>query len=195
MLSSNPVECNASSSNRNATLHPAMSPKFQTNAMRLTTLLLGDTDSPSSPSGRLGVLSTDTETPVVAETAVSTDLLQALEILAELGVDTVGENLAVLAVHDIALSVEEPRWDFVLSWVLDDSDDSLELFRGEFSGTLVEINIGLLANQVGVTTSDTLYFGQGVHNLLLTLNIGVEKSQDELEVRLLTRHERHDGRL
>lgn len=60
---------------------------------------------------------------------------------------------------------------------------------------LVEVNIGLLANQVGVTTSDTLYFGQGVHNLLLTLNIGVEKSQDELEVRLLTRHERHDGRL
>lgn len=72
----------------------------------------------------------------MTETAVSTDLLQALEILTEFRVDTVGENLAVLAVDDIALSVEEPRWDLVLSGVLDDGNDSLELFRGEFSGTV-----------------------------------------------------------
>ena len=44
----------------------------------------------------------------MAETAVGADLLQALEIVAELGVDAVGEDLAVLAVDDIALPVEEP---------------------------------------------------------------------------------------
>jgi hypothetical protein len=58
---------------------------------------------------------------------------------------------------------------------------------------LVEINISLLADQVGVTASDTLDLGQGVHDLLLSLDIGVQKSQDELEVRLLGRYERHDG--
>lgn len=36
------------------------------------------------------------------------DLLEALEILAQLGVDTVGEDLAVLAVDNVALPVEEP---------------------------------------------------------------------------------------
>ena len=55
---------------------------------------------------------------------------------------------------------------------------------------LVEINIGLLANQVGVTASNTLNLGQGDHNLLLAVNIGVEQTQDVLEVRLLVGHER-----
>lgn len=83
---------------------------------------------------------------------------------------------------------------------------------------LVEVNIGLLANQVGVTTSDTLYLGERVlycvlvlrcggfvsspsqdcgcapyHDLLLSLNIGVQKSENELKVRLLAGYERHDG--
>lgn len=45
------------------------------------------------------------ETPVVTETTVGTDLLEALEILTELGVHAVGEDLAVLAVDDVTLSV------------------------------------------------------------------------------------------
>lgn len=55
---------------------------------------------------------------------------------------------------------------------------------------LVEVNIGLLADQVGVTATDTLDLGQGVHDLLLAVNIGVEQTQDVLEVRLLAGHER-----
>ncbi len=51
---------------------------------------------------------------------------------------------------------------------------------------LVEIHIGLLAYQVGVTTSDTLYLGKSIHDLLLAIDIGVEKTEDELEVRLLS---------
>lgn len=60
---------------------------------------------------------------------------------------------------------------------------------------LVEIDISLLADQVGVATADTLDLGQGVHDLLLTLNIGVKETQNELEGRLLAGYERHDGRL
>lgn len=84
------------------------------------------------------MLSTDTESPVVAETTVGADLLEALKIVTELGVDAVGEDLVVLAVNDIALSVEEPRWDLVLGWVLDDGDDALELFGGKLTGTTGE---------------------------------------------------------
>jgi hypothetical protein len=141
------------------------------------------------------VLTADTETPVVSETTVGADLLEALEILTELGVDTVGKNVRVLAIDDIALSIDEPRGDLVLGRVLEDSDDSLELFRGELTSALVQIDIGLLADQVGVSATDTLDLGQGVHNLLLSVNIGVEKTENELEVRLLSRDERHDGQL
>jgi len=127
----------------------------------------------------------------VTETTVSADLLEAFEIITELRVDTVGQNLRVLAIDDIALSVHEPGWDLVLTWVLDDGDDTLKLFRGEFSGTLGEIDIGLLANQVGVTATNTLYLGECEHNLLLTLNIGIEETQNKLEIVLRTGNERH----
>lgn len=82
------------------------------------------------------MLTTDTETPVVTETTVSADLLEALEIFTELGVDTVGKDLRVLTVDDIALSVEEPGGDLVLGRVLDDGDDTLELFGGELTGAV-----------------------------------------------------------
>jgi hypothetical protein len=36
---------------------------------------------------------------------------------------------------------------------------------------LVEVNIGLLADQVGVTTTNTLDLGQGEHDLLLAINL------------------------
>lgn len=39
---------------------------------------------------------------------MGTDLLQALEIITELGVDSVGQDLVVLAIDNVALSVEEP---------------------------------------------------------------------------------------
>jgi hypothetical protein len=163
----------------------------------LTTLLLGDTDGPATATGGLGVLTTDTETPVVSETTVGADLLEALEILTELGVDTVGEDVGVLAIDDIALSVDEPGRDLVLGGVLEDGDDSLELFGGELTSAvnmsvfsssicrvrrrivpLVQIDIGLLADQVRVSATDTLDLGQGVHDLLLSVNIGVEETEN-----------------
>lgn len=98
------------------------------------TLLLADTNGPSTSAGGLGVLTTDTEAPVVTKTSVGADLLQSLEIITELGVDTVGEDLEVLAIDNVALPVEEPAWDLVLGGVLDDGDDALEFFRGELSG-------------------------------------------------------------
>ncbi len=36
---------------------------------------------------------------------------------------------------------------------------------------LAEVDIGLLADQVGVAATDTLDLGQGVHDLLLAINL------------------------
>lgn len=72
----------------------------------------------------------------MTETTVGADLLQTLEVLTELAVQTVGQNLGVLAVGDVALSVEEPGGDLVLRGVLEDGDDTLELFGGQLTGTV-----------------------------------------------------------
>lgn len=123
----------------------------------LATLLLGDTDSPATTTGSLGVLTTDTETPVVSETAVGTDLLEALKILTELGVDTVGQDVRVLAVNNVALSVEEPGGDLVLCGVLDDRHNTLELFGGKLTSTAVEYSLVFSKNSSNSTFSSSFF--------------------------------------
>ncbi len=63
----------------------------------LVLLLLGDTDSLSATSGGLGVLTANTDTPVVTKTTMGTDLLQAFQIFTELVVQKVSHNLVSLA--------------------------------------------------------------------------------------------------
>jgi hypothetical protein len=123
------------------------------------------------------------------------DLLEALQIITQLAVDAVGEDLRVLAVDDVALPVEEPCRDLVLGGVLDDGDDALEFFGSELAGTggyvlasrfllgvnwidvpLVQVHIGLLADQVAVAATDTLDLGQGVHDLLLAIDLCITMS-------------------
>jgi hypothetical protein len=106
-------------------------------------LLLRHTDSPTSPASRLAVLSTHPQAPVVPQTTMRADLLQPLEIVTELAVHAVGKHLAVLAVHDVALTIEEPGGDLVLGRVLDDRDDALEFFGGEFAGAVVAVLVGV----------------------------------------------------
>ena len=105
------------------------------------TLLLRHTNGPAPPARRLTVLTPDPQAPVVPQSTVSADLLQSLEILAELAVHAVGQNLAVLAVHNVALTVEEPGRDLVLGRVLDDRHDALEFFRSELAGAVSGVSM------------------------------------------------------
>ena len=75
------------------------------------------------------MLTTDTEAPEVTQTTVSADLLEALEIVTQLGVDGVGDELAALAIDNILLPVQEPRRDLELLRVLDDRYNPLKLVR------------------------------------------------------------------
>ena len=77
-------------------------------------LLLGDSEGLSSSSGGLGVLTLDLEVPEVTETSVLADLLHALQILSESRINDVGDDLAVSAILDASLSVQEPLWDAVV---------------------------------------------------------------------------------
>jgi hypothetical protein len=74
-----------------------------------------------------GVLTTDTKVPVVTETTVITDLLQSLKVVAKLGVQSVREQLVVLAGLEVLLPIQEPFRDFELKRVLDDGDQLFDL--------------------------------------------------------------------
>ena len=84
------------------------------------------------------MLTPDTETPEVTETTVSTNLLQPLQVVTELRVDTVGQDLRVLAIDDITLPVQEPCGDLELGGVLDDGDETLEFVRVELSSPVLK---------------------------------------------------------
>jgi hypothetical protein len=55
---------------------------------------------------------------------------------------------------------------------------------------LVHVNVGLLAANIGVTATDTLDGCQRVHNLVLAVNVGVEHTQNVLEMLLIGNDER-----
>ena len=80
----------------------------------------------------------------MTETTVRPDLLQPLKVITELRVNTVGQDLQILAVDDVPLPVQEPRRDLELRGVLDDGNDTLELIRVK------------LASAVGTDLSSTL---------------------------------------
>jgi hypothetical protein len=82
------------------------------------------------------MLTTNSETPIVAKTTVGADFLQPLQIVTKLAVDAVGDDLRVLAICNISLSVEEPSGDLILSWILNDGHDAFEFFGGDLTRTV-----------------------------------------------------------
>lgn len=144
-----------------------------------------------SSASSLGVLTSDSETPVVSETSVSSHSLESLNIVSELGVQLIDEEVRVLAIDNISLSVQKPTGNLVLQRVLNDSDDSLELFNGQFTGSLGKIDISLLADEVGISSTNTLDGGKSVHDLDLTVHVSGKQTQNVLKVALLSDDERH----
>ena len=74
----------------------------------------------------------------MTETTVRTNLLQPLKVITELRVNTVGQDLQVLAVDNVPLPVQEPKRDLELGGVLDDGDETFELIRVKLAGAVVE---------------------------------------------------------
>jgi hypothetical protein len=66
------------------------------------------------------------------------NFLQSLQVVTKLGVNSVREDLGVLSIDDVLLSIKEPCGDFELGGVLDDSHESLELIGVEITGTIHE---------------------------------------------------------
>lgn len=94
-----------------------------------TGLLLLVRHSLTTATSRARVLATSTQVPVVTQTTVSADLLQALKVVTQLGLHVVGQDLHVLARREVLLPVEEPGGNLELLRSLEDVDNALELVR------------------------------------------------------------------
>eukprot|EP00448_Togula_jolla_P040006 CAMPEP_0170621838 /NCGR_PEP_ID=MMETSP0224-20130122/28811_1 /TAXON_ID=285029 /ORGANISM="Togula jolla, Strain CCCM 725" /LENGTH=167 /DNA_ID=CAMNT_0010948117 /DNA_START=185 /DNA_END=689 /DNA_ORIENTATION=+ len=130
----------------------------------------------------LRVLTADANAPVVAETTVEAHTLHSLKVLAKALIEEVGILLTRLSIFDIALPVEHPSGDLELERVADHSDHLIDLVGSELSGTLVKVNVALLADDVRETAANTLDGGEGIHDLLPAIHVGVAHTQDVLEV-------------
>ena len=138
--------------------------------------------------------------PEVSETSVESHLLHSLEILAHHTVQQVRVLVRRLAVLDVLRSVQEPQRDLELLGVGDDRDDLGDLLLGQLTRALVHIDVALLADQVGESSTNTLkrtricqlaklrsYLdsSQSEHDLMLTINVRIANTKDVLEVRRL----------
>lgn len=123
------------------------------------------------------MLTSDLQAPEVSNTTVGSDLLQSLQVVSQLRLHVVGQDMVVLTVSVVLLSVQEPGGDLVVGGVLHDGDNSLQLFLSQLTSTLLQVNISLLADQVGVTTTNTSDLGQGVHDLDSTIDVGVQQTK------------------
>ena len=124
----------------------------------------------------------------VTETAVLARLLHALDVLTQLRVEKVGVLVVRLAVLVVTRTIEEPDGEVVLLRVGDDVHDLADLINVQLTGTLVHVDVALLQDQVGETTTNTLDGGQGVHDLASAVHVRVADTQNVLKIRGLEPH-------
>ena len=98
-----------------------------TNITIVKSLFLGDTHSTSPPASGLGVLTSHPNTPVMPQATVSSDFLESLQIFPELVLQLIGQNLGIFPITMVLLSIQKPVRNFILSWVLHDGNDPLNL--------------------------------------------------------------------
>jgi len=133
-------------------------------------------------SSRARVLSSHANTPPVTKTTVRANLLHPLNIITKLSVEVLCKDLGVFTRLEILLPVKEPKWDLELTRVLNDGNELFNFISGKFSGTLIDVDLSLFADEIGKTTSKTLNLCQAEDDISLALNVSVENTQDVLEL-------------
>jgi len=155
----------------------------------LCSLLVGNTDGVAVATGGLGVLATNANAPIVAETTVAADLLQVLKVITKTNIDLLGVPLLVLAVALVAAAVKEPDGDLELLRLGDNLKDALNLLGLELTSTELHVNIGLLANKVGEATANTLNLSKSIHHIGGTSDVRVGNTKNVLEI--IGKHKTH----
>jgi len=128
------------------------------------------------------VLTSDLKSPFVSDTLVTSDLVQSFDIFSEFGLKDVRSNLEILSFLVILLSVEEPSWDSVSFWIVDDVGNTITLGFGQLSGSESWIDSENFTDEETKSSSNTFNFIKSVRNGSLTINVGVKNTMNVLEV-------------
>jgi len=81
------------------------------------------------------------------------------------------------------LSIEEPFWDVVLGWSLEDVINYLDLLFVHFSASQIAVNLGDFENENRESSSDTPDLSQTEWSFLFTSDVCVLHSKNVLEFR------------
>ena len=109
-------------------------------------------------------------------------LSHSLEILSHHSVELVGDELRVLTVSWVFLSIEEPLGDVVVGWSSDDVGDLLNLIIGDLTGSLVNVDLGNLKGEEGESSTDTPDLSEAEWGFLFTVQVSVLDTKNVLEV-------------
>jgi len=145
-------------------------------------LLLDDTNGLSSSAGGLGMLTSDTDTPEMSDTSMTSDFLESFQIVSQLRFQNVSVNLSVSTGLVISLSVQEPQRNVIFQRLLDDINKLVDFGSGQFTSSLVGVNLSSLAGQDRKSSANTLNGGQGEGDLLATIDVGVANTKNVNEV-------------
>ena len=109
-------------------------------------------------------------------------LSESLVILSHHGIKLIGNKVGPGSVSWIFLSIEEPLWNVVLGWSGEDVTDRVNFFLGDFSGSLVSINLSNFEGKEGKSSTNTSNLSKTEWSLLFTGNVCVLHSQNMSEL-------------
>ena len=150
--------------------------------MDQSSLLSSDSEGLSASTGGLCSLTSNSDTPVMSETSVILALSQSLQILSQDGIKLIGNQVGPGSVSWVLLSVHEPLWDVVFTWSGKDVVDSGDLLLGDFSGSLLEVDLGDFHSKMRKSSTDTSNLTDTEWSLLFTVDVCVLHSKNMSEV-------------
>ena len=89
--------------------------------------------------------------------------------------------MEVLSFLVIFLSVEEPSWNSVSFWIIDNVSNAVALCFSQLTGSESWVDSEDFTDEESVSSSDTLNFVKSVRNGSLTIDVGVENTVNMLE--------------
>ena len=130
---------------------------------------------------------------------MQTDLLHALQIVAQLRLETSGDdlqssktlkmrpntrkaaNLACFAVFNVLLPIEHPIRDLVLRWIEEDGRHLLQIFFAQLSRAAADVDARLATANVRKAAADALDRRQRERHFAVAIDVRVEHTMDVLE--------------
>jgi hypothetical protein len=90
--------------------------------------------------------------------------------------------LKILSFLVIFLSVEEPSWDTVSFWIVDNVGNTVALSFGKFTSSESWIDSEDFTDKESKSSSNTFNFIKSIRNGSFTINIGVKNTMNVLKV-------------